>query len=127
MQAMATQRRKKNGVASSVLPRPRVKLWLEYNGRHVFCSGMCQILEAVAQHGSIKEAAVAVEKSYRFVWAKIKNVEGALGQKVVKTQVGGLGTRRSALTPLGEQLVRQFRAVRRRVIAAVDGVSENPR
>ena len=105
---------------ASARPRPRVKVWLEYKGRHVFCSGMCQILEAIQKHGSIKEAAAAIGKSYRFVWGKVKNAENALGQKVVHTQVGGQGSRRSVLTPRGEELVVQFQTLRKRVLAAAD-------
>lgn len=88
--------------------RPRVKVWFDCDGQHVFCSGMCQILEAVEATGSIKDAAEKIGKSYRFVWAKIKRTERDLGQTLVETHVGGSGTRRSTLSPLGKQLVADF-------------------
>lgn len=100
--------------------RPRVKLWLEFEGQHVFCSGLCQILEAVRETGSIKEAAGQVGKSYRFVWDKIKRAERKLGQTLVAAQVGGAGIRRSTLTPLAEDLVRQFLELRTQLHAVMD-------
>ncbi len=36
---------------------PRVKVWLEIDGEYVFGWGICEILEAVRQAGSIKNAA----------------------------------------------------------------------
>jgi molybdate transport system regulatory protein len=103
--------------------RPRVKLWLEFEGEHVFCSGLCQILEAVRKTGSIKEAATEVGKSYRFVWDKIKSAERKLGQTLVAAQVGGAGIRRSTLTPLADDLVGKFLALRKELHAVMDAGS----
>lgn len=102
--------------------RPRVKLWLEFQGEHVFCSGLCQILDAVERTGSIKEAAGEVDKSYRFVWDKIKRAERKLGQKLVDARVGGEGVRRSSLTPLGQRLVNNFLALRVKLHTLVDAL-----
>ena len=80
--------------------------------------------------GSIKEAAKSVGKSYRHVWAKIKETEQALGAALVRTQVGGNEVRRSELTELGCDLVRDFEALRGKVLrllsAGVSSVSCDP-
>lgn len=102
--------------------RPRVKLWLEFHGNHVFCSGLCQMLEAVRRTGSIKEAAGEVDKSYRYVWNKIKQAELKLGRKLVDARVGGEGVRRSSLTPLGNRLVTEFLALRGKLHSIVDAI-----
>lgn len=115
---MTTSRTSKSPLASQC--RPRLKLWLEFGGEHVFCSGMCQILQAIEKSGSIKDAAVAIGKSYRFVWDKIKKSEKGLGQKLVDAQVGGRGPRRSSLTPLGQQLVQEFQNLRKELLQMAD-------
>jgi len=94
---------------------PRVKVWLEVEGHYVFGLGICEILEAVARTGSIKQAAADLGKSYRYVWGRVKDAERALGQPLVETRVGGQGVRRSSLTAEAHQLVGAFRELRGRM------------
>jgi molybdenum-dependent DNA-binding transcriptional regulator ModE len=44
---------------------PRVKVWLEFEGRYAFGLGASEILQAVDRAGSIKHAASDLGKSYR--------------------------------------------------------------
>jgi len=99
---------------------PRVKVWLEMRGDYVFGRGICDVLQAVDQAGSIKEAARRVGKSYRHVWARIKDAENAIGQPLVVTKVGGQAARRSELTPLARQLVSDFVELRQAMLDRVD-------
>ena len=98
-----------------VVFRPRIKVWLEVEGRYAFGFGICEILEAVDRAGSIKQAARDLDKSYRHVWSRVKEAEDALGCTLVETHVGGTGTRRSFLTADARRLVAGFLALRRRV------------
>lgn len=101
---------------------PRTKVWLEIDGEYVFGLGICEMLEAVERTGSIKQAAAELDKSYRYVWGRIKAAEEALAQSLVRTQVGGQGAQRSHLTPLAAQLIQSYRTFRQRVfeIAAAE-------
>jgi molybdate transport system regulatory protein len=99
---------------------PRAKLWLEVGGQYVFGLGISEILKAVQQTGSIKAAAQEVGKSYRHVWDKIKQAEQALGVPLVRTQVGGKDARRSELSELAQDLVRDFDAFRQRLFELVE-------
>jgi molybdate transport system regulatory protein len=101
-------------------PQPRAKVWLEIDGNYIFGRGISDILKAVADKGSIKEAAKSVGKSYRHVWSRIKETEQALGAALVRTQVGGNDLRRSELTDLGCDLVHDFDALRQDVLSLVD-------
>ena len=94
----------------------RVKVWLEIDSEHVFGRGICDILLAVQETGSIKDAAAQVGKSYRHVWARIKEAELAIGQPLVISRVGGKVPRRTELTPLATELVRDFVDLRGRMI-----------
>ena len=95
---------------------PRVKVWLEVDGRYGFGFGIAEILQAVERAGSIKQAASDLGKSYRYVWSRIKEAEKTLGASLVETQVGGHGTQRSFLTASAHQLVADFLAMRRRMM-----------
>ena len=99
---------------------PHAKVWLEVDGQYVFGRGMSEILKAVEQTGSIKAAAGQLGKSYRYVWAKIKRAEQALGAPLIRTHVGGRDTRRSELSELARDLVRDFDGLRQRVFELVD-------
>lgn len=100
--------------------RPRVKLWLEVDGQCVFCAGLCQILKAVDERGSIKDAAAQVGRSYRFVWGRIKEAEQSLGRPLVETRVGGNRDQRSSLTDAGRRLLTGFLTLRERLFDVVD-------
>jgi molybdate transport system regulatory protein len=92
---------------------PRLKVWLETeDGAYAFGFGMSEILRAVDRAGAIKQAAADLGKSYRYVWARIKEAERTLGRPLVATRVGGQGLQRSALTPEARRLVAAFKALR---------------
>src|SRR5262249_30201324 len=77
---------------------PRVTGWVEAGaGRSAFGRGISEILQAVDGAGSIKGAAGERGKSYRHVWARVKEAEAALGRPLVEAHVGGRGPRRSFL------------------------------
>lgn len=99
-----------------VVIKPRIKVWLEVEGRYAFGFGISEILEAVDRAGSIKQAARDLGKSYRHVWSRVKEAEDALGCPLVEAHVGGTGPRRSFLTAEARRLVAGFLALRRRVI-----------
>ena len=94
---------------------PRLKVWLEVGGRYAFGLGISEILQAVDRAGSIKGAAAELGKSYRHVWGRVKEAEGALGRRLVQARVGGRGARRSCLTPEARRLVTAFGALRERM------------
>jgi molybdate transport system regulatory protein len=100
--------------------RPRIKVWLETDGQYAFGFGLSEILRAVEQHGSIKQAAGSLGKSYRYIWGRLKEAEQALGLRLVETQVGGKGTQRSFLTPAAQRLVRDFMTIRGRIMKVAD-------
>ncbi len=110
--------KKKRQFGSRVIPR--AKVWLEVDGQYVFGRGISDILKAVEKTGSIKAAASQLGKSYRYVWAKVKEAEKALGALLVDTRVGGKDARRSDLTELGSDLVQDFDALRRQIFDLVD-------
>lgn len=85
----------------------RVHLWLESEGGMLFGLGRAQLLEMVALHGSLNQAAKVLGMSYRAAWGRIKRTEQALGEPLL---VKASGRKGYELTPLAGQLVRDFAA-----------------
>jgi molybdate transport system regulatory protein len=84
--------------------------------------GKVDLLEAIAETGSISAAARRLGMSYRRAWLLVDETNRALSQPAVTTAAGGSHGGGAALTPVGEAVVRHYRAVEAtaRVAAAAD-------
>lgn len=109
-----------NPTEKRLLIRPRVKLWFELDNERAFCPGVYRILTEIEKTGSMKDAALAIGRSYRFVWGKIKQVEKAIGSPLVEARVGGSQSQRSVLTDMGRMLVQEFEVMRQRLHELID-------
>ena len=87
---------------------PRLNLWLESEGEVIFSIWRMELLQAVADTGSISAAAAAMDVHYRTAWQKINEMETRLEQKLVETQVGGTRGGGAQLTPLAQELIAAF-------------------
>lgn len=76
--------------------------------------GKIGLLEQIDQLGSISAAARAMRMSYRRAWELVDEVGRCFGQPVVTVQIGGSGGGGATLTPLGRDLVAQYRAIERK-------------
>lgn len=98
----------------------RTKVWLEADSQYIFGLGICRILEAIAETGSIKRAAAVTGRSYRHTWSRIKAVENHLGVSLVETRVGGRDAHRSDLTAAAKTLISEYRQLRADVFTLVE-------
>ena len=98
---------------------PKVKLWIEKAGLLALSDYRVRLLQHVADTGSLAQAAERMELSYRRAWGKIKEMERNLGERLVQSEVGGVGGGRTRLTPRGERLLAQYRRFRAAVEADV--------
>ena len=83
--------------------------------------GMVELLERVARHGSIRQAAVSMEMSYRKAWLLIRGMEETFGGEVVTTATGGAAGGGAALTPLGHKLIEAYRRIEAGAARAASG------
>ncbi len=92
----------------------RSKVWVQdAEGNVVFGLGRLRILEAIERHGSLRAAALELSMGYRAIWARIRATEERLGVSILEKKQGGRSGGGSCLTPIGEKLVRDFRALQR--------------
>jgi molybdate transport system regulatory protein len=99
--------------------QPRVKLWLERDGRIVMSDYRLRLLQLVAETGSLADAAQRMDLSYRRAWGKVKELERNLGVPLVHSVPGGAGGGHSEITPEGLDLLRRYAEFHRRAAEAV--------
>ena len=91
------------------------RLYLNCDGQRLLGKGGAQILEAIAECGSIAEAAEELDMSYKFVWAYITRMRRRLRRPLVTTRRGGTqsGNRKggggATLTPTARALLKEFK------------------
>lgn len=73
--------------------------------------GMAQLLELIADKGSIRAAASQMDMSYRKAWLLIQEIQKTFNGVVVEAAAGGAAGGGTRLTPLGEEILGHYRAV----------------
>jgi 8-oxo-dGTP diphosphatase len=81
------------------------------DGRPVLGEGRAELLELIEETGSLSGAAKEMGMSYRYAWGMVRKVSEAAGGPVVESTRGGSRGGRTALTPLGRELLDTFRRV----------------
>jgi molybdate transport system regulatory protein len=99
----------------------RSKIWIEDAGGHViFGLGRYRILDAIRRQGSMNAAAKELHMSYRAVWMRVHNSEERIGKALIVRD--GKGSR---LTPVAENLMKQYRRLLSAVSSEADEVYES--
>ncbi len=90
-------------------------IWLEEEENVVLSLWRVALLTAIADTGSINQAAAQMEVPYRVAWQKIQEMETLLGEKLVTTTTGGSGGGGSQLTPTAQTYVAQFEQLQQQI------------
>jgi molybdate transport system regulatory protein len=83
-------------------------LWMKVGADNLGGHGRMALLRAIAEQGSITQAAKAFGMSYKAAWDAIATMNRLAGAPLVERSLGGRGGGSSRLTPHGEQLVARF-------------------
>jgi molybdate transport system regulatory protein len=98
---------------------PRVRIRIQFDGDHSLGPGKAELLEAVAEHGSISAAARSMGMAYRHAWELVDDLNQCFRRPVLATTAGGRAGGGAALTPFGAELVRRFRSMERSAARAM--------
>jgi len=80
--------------------------------------GKIALLELIATHGSISEAARAMNMSYRRAWLLVDELNRSFRSPVTTAQTGGKGGGHAALTDFGRELIGLYRKIESDAAAA---------
>lgn len=73
--------------------------------------GKVQLLETIAETGSISAAARQLDMSYRRAWQLVSEMNSALAEPAVNTAKGGSHGGGAGLSPTGVLLIKHYRAM----------------
>src|SRR5213075_3539291 len=94
-------------------------LRVQGKGRPAIGPGKAELIERIAETGSISAAARAMGLSYRRAWQLVEGLNKACREPVVLTAVGGKRGGGAAVTPFGLRLVRLFRGMESKASASI--------
>lgn len=90
-------------------PRLQLRLWL---GPDCWIGpGKADLLELIAQTGSISEAGRRMGMSYKRAWSLVDGLNRSFAVPLVSSERGGAGGGGAALTPAGQQVLTRFRRI----------------
>lgn len=100
-------------------PLPRFQLRLVADKEIVIGPGKIDLLEAIDRHGSISAACREMGLSYKKAWQLIDTMNRHCATPVLTTASGGARRGGATLTPLGRQLIADYRRLN-------DDLTRNP-
>ncbi len=81
--------------------------------------GKAELIERIADTGSISAAARAMGMSYRRAWQLVEALNRDYRERVIDTATGGLRGGGARVTPFGRRIVAAFRAMEDKASAAI--------
>ena len=89
-------------------------LWIENEGKRFFGPGLVELLELIADTGSISQAAKKMNLSYKKAWDMVNKLNAQTKAPLVIVQIGGEKGGGSILTEEARQLIKYYRLLRER-------------
>jgi len=83
--------------------------------------GKAELVERIAQTGSISAAARAMGMSYRRAWQLVEALNRDYRERVIDTATGGKRGGGARVTAFGQEVVERFRAMEDKASAAIAG------
>jgi molybdate transport system regulatory protein len=81
--------------------------------------GKAELIERIAESGSISAAARDMGMSYRRAWQLVEALNATYREPVVLTAIGGQRGGGATVTPFGKRLAAQFRAMESKASTAI--------
>lgn len=100
---------------------PTVRIRIDFGPGRALGPGKVDLLECIAETGSLAQAATALEMSYRRAWALLQDLNTLFQTPVVTLTKGGRGGGGAVVTPLGRTVIAAFRDVEAEAAKAAAG------
>ncbi len=92
--------------------RPKLKVWVTFGDRLKFGDGRAQLLELIAERGSLRKAASELGMSYRNAWGYLRELEQAAGYAFLERVPGGGPRSGMRLTDDAKRFLKRYRQFR---------------
>jgi molybdate transport system regulatory protein len=92
----------------------RSHLWLMAGDDSLVGPGRIELLETIAETGSIRQAALRMGMSYRAAWNAVDAMNKRMGKVLVTRLAGGRSGGGALITEDGLKLIKTFRAIEKR-------------
>lgn len=100
---------------------PLLKIRISHEGNTALGPGKIELLQMIAQHGSISAAAKQMQMSYRRAWELVDVMNRCFDQPVVLSTAGGPHGGGAQVTDFGQALVEAYQQIlQKSAQAAVD-------
>jgi len=90
---------------------PAIRFRIDFDEQCSVGIGKITLLEAVADTGSLSQAARRLGMSYRRAWLLVDSMNAEFDTPVISATVGGSGGGGAQLTDFGRELARAYRAL----------------
>jgi molybdate transport system regulatory protein len=104
---------------SMAIAKARLRLRVQFGSGFAIGSGKADILQAVAETGSISAGARSLDMSYRRAWLLIDAMNQCFREPVVDTATGGKGGGGAEITPFGRTVLKSFRVMEAGAMASI--------
>jgi molybdate transport system regulatory protein len=84
------------------------RIWINTAEGKLVGKGRIELMEKIKEYGSIRQAAIAMEMSYRQAWQLIDDMNTKAKAPLVISTRGGKGGGKATVTEKGEQLIAFF-------------------
>ncbi len=87
------------------------RVWLDNNGK-AFGEGPYRVLKQIEKAGSLHQAAMDLNISYRKAWMMLQAAESKLGFTLIDRKIGGVSGGGSLITPSGREFMKRYEQFR---------------
>jgi len=98
----------------------RLTVRVDFGSDRVLGPGKIRLLEEIGRSGSISQAGRSLKMSYRRAWLLVDDLNRCFRSPVVTTQPGGAHGGGAVLTALGQELIKEYRSIVARAMAATE-------
>lgn len=91
------------------LPSPRLRLRLVFGEGAMLGPGKAELLELIAETGSISQAGRRMGMSYKRAWMLVETLNSIFAGPLVESSRGGASGGGATLTPAGHAVLRHYR------------------
>lgn len=114
----------KHILKQNLLVKANGRIWLESESERFFGPGPMELLERIAETGSISNAAKEMKMSYKKAWELINHLNTQTNVPVVVPHAGGEKGGGSTLTPEALELIKYYKALRKRFQTFLENETE---